>query len=62
MANSEESGSLFVWCVASESVVDVIEAHDKIIRDLTIQNGARGAFLYTVSYDTSMKVWSCNTL
>nr|CCA21750.1 conserved hypothetical protein [Albugo laibachii Nc14] len=58
VANSEDSGSLYVWCVASESVVDIVDAHEKIVRDLTVQNDAQGAFLYTVSYDRSMKVWS----
>lgn len=59
LSNTEESGAVFVWCVASERVVETITAHDALVRDFEISAVSTGqqATLYTVSYDKLLKVW-----
>ncbi|GLE05659.1 hypothetical protein PINS_up014699 [Pythium insidiosum] len=60
VSNTEDSGRLYVWCLASERVVDTIDAHDKLVRDLTCEATdpeTGDPMLLTVSYDKRIKVW-----
>ncbi|KAJ0407033.1 hypothetical protein ATCC90586_004827 [Pythium insidiosum] len=60
VSNTEDSGRLYVWCLASERVIDTIDAHDKLVRDLSYDatDPDIGApMMLTVSYDKRIKVW-----
>ncbi|TYZ65566.1 hypothetical protein PybrP1_003167 [[Pythium] brassicae (nom. inval.)] len=65
LANTEEGGAVFVWCVASERVVETLAAHDALVRDFEIAAAPAAAdggqaTLFTVSYDKLLKVWSAS--
>lgn len=58
ISNTEDSGSIFVWSVASERVVETIEAHEALVRDIagSCEPGA-SQVVVTASYDKRVKVW-----
>lgn len=59
ISNTEDSGSLFVWCIASERVLDTIAAHEALVRDLACSHIEENQVtLITVSYDKRLKVWT----
>lgn len=60
ISNTEENGTVFVWSIASEQVVETLEAHEALVRDLvglTPVAPASSTMLATVSYDKRLKVW-----
>lgn len=57
VSNTEDSGMLYIWCIASERVVETVAAHDALVRDLAFASTTES--LVTVSYDKRLKVWSC---
>lgn len=66
LANTEEGGAVLVWCVASERVVETLQAHDALVRDFAIATVTSAsdaqATLFTVSYDKQVKVWSASLI
>ncbi|DAZ96210.1 TPA: hypothetical protein N0F65_012572 [Lagenidium giganteum] len=56
ISNTERGGVLYVWCMASERVIDTIEAHEAMIRDIAMSSDNT---LLSVSYDKSCKAWAC---
>ncbi|KAF4139919.1 putative WD40 repeat-like protein [Phytophthora infestans] len=60
ISNNEENGTVFVWSIASEQVVESFDAHDALVRDLvcpTPLSPSGSPMLVTVSYDKRMKIW-----
>ncbi|ETP29857.1 hypothetical protein F442_21042 [Phytophthora nicotianae P10297] len=60
ISNNEENGTIFVWSIASEQVVETFDAHDALVRDLVCPitvSSSGSPTLVTVSYDKRMKVW-----
>jgi WD40 repeat protein len=60
ISNNEDSGSIFVWSIASERVVETFDAHDALVRDLVCPSTVSSTgspMLVTVSYDKRLKVW-----
>ncbi|KAL4138262.1 hypothetical protein PRIC2_001769 [Phytophthora ramorum] len=60
ISNNEESGSIFVWSVASERIVETFDAHEALVRDLVCLatvSSTGSPLLVTVSYDKRMKIW-----
>lgn len=65
ISNTEESGVLFVWCIASERVIEQIPAHEKLIRGISVAATADisgDVTVLTVSYDKRLKAWSSRAL
>lgn len=65
LSNTEEGGAVFVWCIASERVVETVAAHDALVRDFAIvprtsttSGSDAAALFFTVSYDKLLKVWA----
>ncbi|RLN25860.1 hypothetical protein BBJ28_00000849 [Nothophytophthora sp. Chile5] len=60
ISNTEDSGVVFLWSIASERTVELLDAHEALVRDLactfTTPNPGPSA-LVTVSYDKRLKVW-----
>ncbi|TDH73352.1 hypothetical protein CCR75_007114 [Bremia lactucae] len=57
ISNNEEDGTIFVWSVASEKIVETLYAHNALVRDLVCTGPASSVKLITVSYDKRIKVW-----
>ncbi|KAF1789766.1 WD40 repeat, conserved site [Phytophthora cactorum] len=57
ISNNEENGTIFVWSIASEQVVETFDAHDALVRDLVCPTSSVSPMLVTVSYDKRMKIW-----
>ncbi|UIZ21142.1 hypothetical protein KXD40_000573 [Peronospora effusa] len=60
ISNNEENGAIFVWSVASERVVETLDAHKGLVRDLVCPvtlSSTGSPMMITVSYDKRMKVW-----
>jgi WD40 repeat protein len=58
IANSEDGGTVLVWSIASERVVETIAAHEAVVRDLTVSSlPSDGQTMMTVSYDKRVKIW-----
>ncbi|TMW65917.1 hypothetical protein Poli38472_003682 [Pythium oligandrum] len=61
ISNTEDTGGLFVWCIASERVVETVDAHEKLVRALACSASTTDSFVLTVSYDKRLKAWRSAT-
>ncbi|RLN89982.1 hypothetical protein BBJ28_00002377 [Nothophytophthora sp. Chile5] len=60
ISNTEDSGVAFLWSIASERAVEILDAHETLVRDLACTSTSLitdPSALVTVSYDKRLKVW-----
>lgn len=57
LSNSQGTGDIFVWEMASEKLIKQLSGHTINVRDLCCSSVGDTFSMYSVSYDKSIRVW-----